>query len=202
MFFLLAKTLKKTLPRRGAETLRGLGRVKRMETSTTQTIVRVYAVLAWIAALFMILSALGRIFFGYFGGMMGFYAMGMRSHFGSYGSLSLVTGIIASLFLIAVAVFAILVGIGLWKYRPWARTATFVLSILAALGGLITFFWGGFGIVTLVIGGFGIWLFGFEKTVTTLFTGAAPVAKASPAATTPATTPKAKPIGKKAAKKK
>ncbi len=131
-----------------------------MEKNTAETIVKVYAILAWIGALLMLIAGLamfvGPAFMGSFGMMRGFGAMG-----GLWTGAAVLFGI---LFLV-LAVLYLFGGLGLWRHKEWARILTIVLSVLSLFS---------FPIGT-IIGAIGIWLFGFEPTVKGLF-GTAPVA--------------------------
>jgi len=116
-----------------------------MDKETASTIVKVYAVLSWLGALFMILSA-AFISTGFFGSMMmpGFMS-GM--------------GFVVGILFVVLAIFSAVVGYGLWTLQKWARIAALVMSVLQVFS---------FPIGT-IIGGFGIYFFGFEEATKTLF---------------------------------
>jgi len=124
-----------------------------MDNKTAVVIVKVFAVLAFIGA------AMGII-----GGLM---TMVVGAAFGSMlGPIGAAVGGFAGIFMIAFGVLAIFVGIGLWKHKNWARIVTLVFAVLGALSSLVTL---PASIVPLIICGVEIWLFGFEKTVKSLF---------------------------------
>lgn len=133
-----------------------------MDAKTADIIVKIYAVLAWIGAA---LALLGAIFAGaMLGTILPMKGASMPTWFG---------GLLTFVLIILAAVYAA-VGWGLWNYKPWARIATIVLSVLSLFD---------FPLGTL-IGAVGIWLFGFEESVKALFGAApsrAPIAKAKPA---------------------
>ena len=136
-----------------------------METSTAETIVKVYAVLAWIGALFAVIGAL---FVMALGGLAG--SIGMMGRYGGmYGSyprgLFSGLGIVIGIFLLIVAVLYVIAGFGLWGHKNWARILALILSVLS----LFSFPFG------TIIGALGIWLFGFEPAVIGLFAGAKPL---------------------------
>lgn len=144
-----------------------------MNTSTAETIVKVWAILTWIGAAFTALGALGMMFFSsMMGGMMGLDALSSGAIAGF--------GIVGGVLMLGFAVLGYFIGSGLWKHQSWARIVTLVFSVLGVLG----IFSGNF--LGAIIGAIGIWLFGFEPTVTGLF-GAKPMTV---------------PTGKPAAKKK
>jgi len=130
-----------------------------MDTNTARTIVNVYAVLAWVGALFALIAA-GALFVGgstsaffmpYYGAYNG-YAPGMM---GFYSGIAIVMGVV----MLALAVLYAIGGFGLWQHREWARVLMIVLSVVSLFG---------FPIGT-IIGALGIWLFAFEPTVRGLF---------------------------------
>jgi len=135
-----------------------------MEKGTAEVIVKIYAILAWLGALFCVIGGLVIIVGG---GILGSLdaAFGTGVMGGIFGALGVVLGI----FMLALAVLEVFVGIGLWKHQNWARIVTLVFSALGVLSIL------SLDIIGFVIGGLGVWLFGFEKTVVGLF-GAKPVA--------------------------
>lgn len=125
-------------------------------------VVKVYAVLGWIGAAFLVLAGLGAMIGGsLLGGMMGGYGYGMM------GGLATGFAFGFGLFMLALAVLWVFVALGIWRKQEWARI---VLLIFAALGVLSIF---RLDIVSAAIGAVSIWLFGFEPTVTGLF-GAKP----------------------------
>jgi hypothetical protein len=125
-----------------------------MEVSTAETIVKIYAILAWLGALVMLIGAVALLVGGSFLGA--FLPVGTNTA-GFVGALSIGLAIL----LLIVAAFYVLVGFGLWTRRPWARIAVIIMSILD----LFSF------PVGTIIGVIGIWLFGFEDTVKGLFGG-------------------------------
>ncbi|MDD9953532.1 MAG: hypothetical protein OXR66_04290 [Candidatus Woesearchaeota archaeon] len=122
-----------------------------MKKSTANTLVNVYAILAWIGAFLALVGGLGMCIFG----VIGAGAANSAVSAGIFGTLGFGFG----LFLIAVGIFDLIVGLALWNRKPWARTGALVLSILSVLS---------FPIGTL-IGGFGIYFFGFEEKVRAMF---------------------------------
>lgn len=69
-----------------------------------------------------------------FVGMAGFLVIGAGGIASGSGRAILVTGTVALIALSMFLVFAlphIIGGIGLWKFRPWARTVLIVMSIFA-----------------------------------------------------------------------
>jgi hypothetical protein len=124
-----------------------------MEKSTAQTIVKVFAVLAWIGAAFSVLGGLGMLMGG---GLLGSAAM-----VGGDGAASLLgaLGFGAGIFLIAIGVLYVFVGRGLWQHQTWARIVTIIFGVIALFA---------FPLGT-VIGAIQIWLFGFQKDVKGLF---------------------------------
>ncbi len=126
-----------------------------MDKNTAETIVKVYAVLAWISALIMLIVAIA-IMIG--GSMMGTFGSMMYGDLAVAGMVGAVATVVAVI-LLALAAFDVIVGIGLWTHKPWARILTIIYSVLSLFS---------FPIGTL-IGAFGIWLFGFESTVKSLF---------------------------------
>jgi len=118
----------------------------RLEKSTAETLVKVYAVLAWVGAVVMGLFAL--FFFGMGPALPG---MPMMLYGGWMQAIAVV--------MLAIAVLDAIVGWGLWTKQPWARIAAIVVSVLQVFS---------FPIGTLV-GGFGIYLFGFEPNVQKMF---------------------------------
>jgi hypothetical protein len=115
--------------------------------------VKIYAVLAWIGALFAAIA--GLYMFG-IGGMMGGAMMGTDMMGGLGGGAFLA---VVGVFMLLVAVFEAFVGYGLWTHKPWARIAALVMSVI----NLVSF------PIGTIIGAVGIWLFGFEPSVKGLF---------------------------------
>ena len=127
-----------------------------LEKDTAETIVKVYAVLAWVGALFALIAGAVMIFGGsLFGAFLipGGYAG--NAGLGFFGVFYILFGI----FLIAVAVFDAIVGYGLWNRKPWARVTVLIMSVLDLFS---------FPIGT-IIGVAGIWLFGFDETIKGIF---------------------------------
>jgi hypothetical protein len=126
-----------------------------MEKNTAVTIVKVYAVLAWLGALLALIGALAMFGLGSLGGLA---MMGGRD--GALGGgMFAAMGVVFGIFMLIVAVFDAVVGWGLWTFKPWARIAAVVVSVL----NLISF------PIGTIIGAIGIWLFGFEPTIKSLF---------------------------------
>ncbi len=148
-----------------------------MKRDTAETIVKVYAVLAWVSALIMLIAAIA-IMVG--GSMMGTFGTMMYGDLAIAGMVGAVATIVAVL-LIMIAAFDVIVGIGLWHHKPWARILTIIYSVLSLFS---------FPIGTIA-GALGIWLFGFEPTVKSLF-GAKSAKTSKPA----------KKVAKKKSKKK
>ena len=122
-----------------------------MDKDTAETIVRIYAMFAWISAAILLAVAFGITFFGTnIRGMMGYtsssYMMGTTSAF-------------VSVVLFIFAVFFVFTGIGLWSMKPWGRSAAIVYVAVS----LLSFPFGTF------IGAFGIPLFCTDKTIKKLF---------------------------------
>lgn len=125
-----------------------------MEQATAQTVVKVFAVLAWIGAAFSILGGIGMLLGG---GIMGSMMLGSEdaAAAGIFGMLGAAAGVV----MIGLGVLYVFLGRGLWQHQNWARIATIVLGVLALFA---------FPLGT-VIGAIEIWLFGFDKTVKGLF---------------------------------
>ncbi len=139
-----------------------------MDRSTAETITRVYAILVWFGAFWIVLAAFALLFIGSFmGGMMGGVFSGMMPMMDEevFGQMAAAGGlfgiglIILLVVLAALAVAYIIIGRAIWHRESWGRTAGLVISIISVLS---------FPIGTL-IGAFGIWLFGFEPAVKELF---------------------------------
>lgn len=133
-----------------------------MEKDTAETIVKVYAILAWISALFTFFGALALLFVssfmtGFAGGMMGWGMMDQAFAGSMFGGFSIIFGVI----LLAIAVFDVIVGFGLWGRKNWARVVTVVFSVFS----LFSFPLG------TIVGALGIYFFGFDETVKGLFSG-------------------------------
>jgi hypothetical protein len=149
----------------------GADGVENVETSTAETIVKIYAVLVWFGALFAVIFGVAVLTWGSF-----MSSVGMMNGFAA-GGLAGVVGIIISLLFFALAILYFIAGLGLWKHRNWARILTLVLAVLSLFS---------FPIGT-IIGALGIWLFGFEKAVISLFI--APTLAAAAVAAAPALAP-------------
>lgn len=133
-----------------------------MDTHTAEIIVKVYAVLTWIGALFSFIGGIAMIFFGslgstFMGGMMG---AGMMDEAVMGGLMTAVTVVVGIILVVLSGLYAY-TGYGLWLHKPWSRIVVIVLSVLNLFS---------FPIGTL-IGTFGIWFFGFEETAKSLFSG-------------------------------
>lgn len=125
-----------------------------MEQQTAQTIVKVFAVLAWIGAAFSILSGLGML--------LGSGPLAaLMSNGGDAAAASLLGALGAALGVVMLVVGAlyVFVGRGLWKHKSWARIVTLIFAVLSLFA---------FPIGT-IIGAIEIWLFGFQKDVKGLF---------------------------------
>jgi hypothetical protein len=136
-----------------------------MDRNTAQTVVRVFAVLAWLMALLLLAAS---ILFGFF---FGHFMQGMMEDPTIAAELTAMPAeqlammqkaipIIAAVILFPLAILYAAVGVGLWKQQKWARITAIVLSALE----LLSFPFG------TVIGAIGIWLFGFDNSVRALFT--------------------------------
>ena len=139
-----------------------------MDKSTAETIVKVYAILLWIAAFFVALGALGFLFMssfmgGAFGGAFTMMApavsQGMMGQALVGGTLVGIGMALVLVLLAAIAVAYAHIGRGLWLREPWARTGALVVAVIS----LLSFPFG------TILGAFGIWLFGFEPAVKGLF---------------------------------
>lgn len=126
-----------------------------MEKNTAETIVKVYAILAWVSALIMLIAAIA-IMVG--GSMMGTFGTMMYGDLAIAGMVGAVATIVAVL-LLCIAALYVITGIGLWHHKSWARVLAIIYSVLSLFS---------FPVGTL-LGAFGIWLFGFEPTVKSLF---------------------------------
>lgn len=133
-----------------------------MEKSTAEVIVKVYAIIAWLGALVALIGA----FALFFGGSLLSLVMPVGISAGITGALAIALGI----FFLALAIFYVFVGFGLWNHSSWARIAVIVMSVLDLFS---------FPIGT-IIGAVGIWLFGFDETIKSLFSNSQEYAVASP----------------------
>jgi len=131
-----------------------------MDRSTAETVVKIYAILAWLGALLSLgvglMMMFGSAFFSSFGMMAGYPAM--------MGNLWAGFAIVVGIVMLVFAALYVVAGLGLWLHKEWARILALVLSVLS----LFSFPFG------TLLGAFGIWIFGFEPTVKELFTGAKP----------------------------
>lgn len=139
-----------------------------MDRSTAETLTRVYAILLWFGAFWIVFAAVALLLVGSFmGGMMGGVASGMMPMMDeeAFGQLAAAGGLfgiglfILLVILAALAAAYIMIGRAIWHREHWGKTAGLVISILSLLS---------FPVGT-IIGAFGIWLFGFEPTVKALF---------------------------------
>src|SRR4051812_6313170 len=97
-----------------------------MDKNTAEMIVKIYAVLCWLGALFSVIGGIALMFLGSFAGLGGYGMMG-----GGYGSSMWAgLGVLAGIVLFALAVLYVFVGLGLWNHREWARITAIVLSVL------------------------------------------------------------------------
>jgi uncharacterized membrane protein (DUF2068 family) len=93
--------------------------------------VTILAVLAFIGAALMIVGAL----FGLLGGML-VSAMGSSR----MGMLAGVGAALLAVFLLVCAAVNVVVGVGLWKLKNWARIITIVLTGVGLLGSVLSIF--------------------------------------------------------------
>jgi len=126
-----------------------------MEQQTAQTVVKVFAILAWIGAAFSILGGIGMLLGG---GLMGSMMLGGGEEAAMAGLLGAL-GFAGGIALIGMGVLYIFVGRGLWQHQNWARIVTIIFAAIGLLG---------FPIGT-IIGAIQIWLFAFQKEVKALF---------------------------------
>ncbi len=165
-----------------------------MERGTALIITRIYAVLAWIGAIFTLLAALAL-----FGIGIGTFGGAMLAGLGA-GVLAGMGAFLAFLFVL----FALLdafIGVGLWQCKNWARILMIIFGVLGLFSIFSLFVTPVQSAVNLAIALFTIWFFGFCTTTKALFTGApAPVAAPVVAVNVPVAK-KAKPAAKKPAKK-
>ena len=121
-----------------------------MEKNTAQTVVKVYAVLAWIGATLNIIGGIGLLLGG--SAIAGYVGQG-------YEQLIAGSSIFIGVLLIAFGLVEAYVGWGLWNQLIWSRVAVIVISAL----NLLNFPLGTF------IGLIGIYLFGFNDKIRSLF---------------------------------
>ncbi len=121
-----------------------------MDTKSAETVVKIFAILSWIGAVFAVLGGLGMLLGGSFLSSLGGGLFG-----GVLGGLVVVMGII----MLVIGVLEAFVGFGLWQHKNWARITVIVLGALS----LISFPLG------TIIGILEIYFFGFDKTVKGLF---------------------------------
>ena len=113
-------------------------------SSGVPTLVKVIAVLYYIAAAILILGGIGA-FIGSaaFGSI--FEAIPGASLFGA--GMMIVLGI----FLIAFAVLDFFIGRGLWKAQKWSRIVVIIISALAVISGIMSLVQGEGGIISLLV---------------------------------------------------
>ena len=121
-----------------------------MERDTAKTIVKVYAVLAFIGGVLNVVAALGLL-----AGGAGLAAMAGSQYTRLFAGASVFLGVLL-LIMGAVELYA---GWGLWTFKNWARITMIVVSVLSLPN---------FPLGT-VIGVVGIYLFGFNEDVKRLF---------------------------------
>lgn len=128
-----------------------------MDKKTTETIVKVYAVFAWIGAFFSVVAAIMLLFFGSMMGSMGMMSGMMEGLVlgGMVGAFGVIVGVVA----LAMAVLYGFTGYGLWTGKNWARILAIIFSVLQ----LFSF------PVGTIIGAFGIWFFGFHDRTKKMF---------------------------------
>jgi hypothetical protein len=104
------------------------------------------------------------IIFGIFGTLLAFGMMALLSFIGIAGAASDpdawmavpilgITGAALGMFLLALSLPGIVAGIGLLKFRPWARILTIVISVL----NLLNIPWG------TILGIYGLWVMFSEE---------------------------------------
>ena len=120
-----------------------------MDKSSATTAVKIIAILYWVGAALGIITGIAMIFGGSFLGSM------MPTGGGFMAGLFAIWGLI----LFVIGVVNIFVGLGLWKFKNWARIVAIVFAVISLLS---------FPIGT-IIGIAIIYLLVFEKTVKSLF---------------------------------
>ncbi len=129
-----------------------------MEKSTAHNLVLAFAVLIFISAALLAISGLALLFAGSPGTLMNIFApVTDVATAGVYAAG--VTAIVMAIIMLLLAVIYLVIGIAIWKHKPWARMAAIVLSVISLFG---------FPLGT-IIGIFGIWLFGFNRDVKEMF---------------------------------
>jgi hypothetical protein len=129
-----------------------------MEASTARTIVRIISVLEYIVAALLVIGAIA------------LFAAGSIFASNDAGILS-VLGAALGFILIVLAAICLVVGIGLWKEKNWARIIVIILSVIGLLGGIgaLVSKAVGSGVFEIVMNGVLLWLFAFQKDVIALF---------------------------------
>lgn len=122
--------------------------VTNMNTTTARKWVRAYAVLAVIVGFITAIAGFAFLFGGApLAGIFQPVDFGTTALFAA-GTAAMITGAI----MLLLALFYFAVAAGLWNFRPWARMAALILSVISLLN---------FPLGT-IIGLIGIWLFGFS----------------------------------------
>lgn len=152
-----------------------------METSTAETINKVYAILTWLGAVLLLIAAVVLFAAGTLGGALG-------AGFGLTPEESAVlagAGIVFSILLLAFAIFSVFLGIGIWRKRNWARIVAVIFAVLGIVSGLMQLAGAILpGLLQLIISGFFLWFYGIAPEGKALFTATpvvTPAFKAEPA---------------------
>ena len=127
-----------------------------MEKSQANLVVKIIAILGYIAAVLGFIGGLIALFSGSFLGAI-FPNMGRL-----VGAMVIVGGVIA----IILGVFGFIVAMNLWKFRNWARIVVIVFSALGFIQGLLSL---PLGLIWIIIHGLIIYFLAFNKDVMALF---------------------------------
>jgi hypothetical protein len=122
-----------------------------MDKDTAKLIVKILAILSFIGAATMLIGGLMMMFGGSF--LAAFIPLGVLS--GALGFLAAAAGIV----LVALGVLELFVGLGLWKFKNWARIVSIVFAVIGLAG------WPSGTIFGAVI----IYLLAFNKDIKALF---------------------------------
>jgi|GEM_PF-1610774 len=133
-----------------------------VEKNTAEMIVKIWAILGWIGAAFLIIAGIALFGLGSLGGF------GMMGGLGDLegvigGGLLAGIGIIVGVIMLVFAALNIWISYALWQHKNWARIVTVIFSVLSILSIFSLNF------VGVIMGALGLWLFGFEPTVVGLF---------------------------------
>lgn len=129
-----------------------------MERTMAHNLVKIFAVLAIVVGVLTGIAAITLFIAGRPSALTGI--VGPATDAGAAGLFAAGTAaVIFAVFLLALSIFYLAIGFGLWNMRPWARRAALVLSIISLLN---------FPIGT-ILGLVGIWLFGFNDDVKAMF---------------------------------